>query len=118
MDTFQVLFFSTIPKNNGLHLFKIRMDAISLTGYAVVIKKSQDDPNCNDFTTITVDKQQYFEKVVDGKWAPYSLAMMDKKATAGGPPHYKGIQFYRRIDAQLATEKKTPNKCINSHYER
>jgi hypothetical protein len=69
-------------------------------------QKSQDDANCNDFTAVTSDKQQYFEKVVDGKWAPYSMAMMDRKATAGGPAHYKGIQFYRRIDAQLATEKK------------
>jgi len=68
--------------------------------------KSQDDANCNDYNAGAIDKQQFFEKIIDGKWAPYSMAMKDAKAVPGGSPHYKGIQFYRRIDAQLATDKK------------
>ena len=68
--------------------------------------KSSDNPACDDFKGGVSDKQQFFEKVIDGKWAPYSLAMKDARPSGSNPAQYKGIQFYRRIEAQLSTDKK------------
>jgi hypothetical protein len=62
----------------------------------------KNDPNCNDYNS--GDKQQFFEKVVDGTWGPYILGMLDKagSSSAGYSAQTKGVQYNRRL-ANLTT---------------
>ncbi len=55
-----------------------------------------NNSNCNDLPN---DKQQFFEKVVEGTWAPYLLGMVDKPGSisAGYKEQTKGVQFHRRL---------------------
>lgn len=65
------------------------------------------DQSCNDFydNSSTPDSKSYYEKVVDGTWAPYALTMKDIKGSATSSAQTKGLQFYKRIEPQLSTSK-------------
>lgn len=62
------------------------------------------DVSCNDFYN-NYDSKSYFEKVVDGTWAPYSMTMRDSKPSSTSTLQSKGLQFHHRIESQIATNK-------------
>jgi len=69
----------------------------------------QNQMNCADFNDAYIkDEMGYFEKVVDGKFAPYSLAMIDGRMLNNNLAsiQYKGIQYHRRLPSLLSTDKK------------
>jgi len=68
---------------------------------------NMDDLSCNDFFigSSTPDSKSFYEKVVEGTWAPYALAMKDAKPSSNQSMQTKGLQFYKRIDSQVATNK-------------
>lgn len=53
-----------------------------------------DQPPCNDVNSSSAgDDQQFYEKVIDGTWAPYIFGMEDKIGSTTYDPQYTGVAF-------------------------